>query len=74
MLLSSLLPKRPSKRPYSRKWRRKLTSVLTVPPWVGSGVPWNTWAGPIVTSDAAMSPSLFASLKVYAKSQYPPNG
>src|SRR3989441_11936976 len=74
VLLSSLLPKRPSRSPYKRKCRRKLTSVLTVPPWVGSGVPWKTCSGPTVTSDGAMSPSLFASLKVYGKSQYPPRG
>src|SRR5882762_706109 len=71
--LSSLLPHRPSSKPYRRKWLRRFSSVEMVAPRVGTDDPWNTSALPTVISPLAVSgliiPSPFTSRNVYGVPQ-----
>src|SRR5467141_1287991 len=72
--LSSLFPPRPSNCPNSRKCVRKVTSVDSEAPWVGTEGPGNVSAEPNVISAGLIKPSPLVSANVYGVPQYPPAG
>src|SRR5882672_4071275 len=73
--LSSLFPHRPSNWPNTRKCLRKLTSVDSEAPCVGTEDPWNVSSEPnVISVRGLMSPSPFRSVNVYGVPQYPPAG
>ena len=73
--LSSLLPQRPSNCANTVKCDRKLTSLESDAPWVGTDEPWNvSESANVISVTGLISLSPFASLKVYDVPQYPPAG